>query len=157
MADFAFEGNLTYNEAVQRNKTLRELSIYDICDGDLTGIKDDDIPQFEEDVCKRFNYYKRLVQLGEYTYEEMIEYIVNKHAIKPLNNNKVNLSTDDGIKKLFEFCEMNVEIIEVNSKPIFSDAFSDAIKNIQIVDIDKHFERKSKTKSIKPKKNKNKG
>ena len=149
--------HLSYEEASRREKRLRELCEYDLCEGKLLTLDKDQASSFGEKVFNRFNFYKSLIQTGEYSYDELVDFIVNKHALKSMIDKKFDITTDEGISYLFSQSEKNVlekENLESDIEKIkslyntsISSIVNPSLHTIPVIDIDKKFHKKNSNPS----------
>lgn len=101
---------ISYQDAMARDKLLYELSMYDLCGGMMRIIKsEEDYMEFNQKIFDRFNFYKRLIQIGEYTFDELVNDILSRNAAIKIENKKINLNSDKDINNIISKFEKDIE------------------------------------------------
>jgi hypothetical protein len=117
---------MTLAEAHRRDKFLHDLAVYEVTKGlMITKISQEGILNLYSQVAHKFNYFKRLIQSGEYTIEELEDFITSKYAA--IASPKLELGIDKIDEYMKEFDEReDVDQISVNAKSpedLFGDVF----------------------------------
>ncbi len=99
----------SFEDACALDKYLFQLSMYEICGGKMIAFQSqEDYSKVQVKAVERFNYYKRMIQLGEFTIYDISNMIVDKNAALPELDLKVNLNSDESISRMMFLFEDNV-------------------------------------------------
>lgn len=86
-----FHSPISYNEARKLDNILYELCIYDVSNGQMLSFEEpEEIMDLQKQIADRFNLYKRLIQLGEVTFEELISDITARNSAINYSYTEVN-------------------------------------------------------------------
>ena len=109
----------SFNEAVKLDALLFNLATYDMSKG-LAYIPDsaDGFIEFQKSIAQKFNYYKRLIQIGEMTFEDIQQSIVEKNGpfLQPKPKTVDDVIDDTAIiaNKTAEIDKLQEEISAIN-------------------------------------------
>ena len=146
--------SLSFSEIAFRDKVLYEVAMYDVLKGMMKIYDtDEEYDAFKSLAVKRFNLYKRLIIVGEFTFEELVEYVTNKYAAKLEENLTIYPGRAGESKRLFKYCEeQEKRVKQMDVVQAISNIFNvntgklDGLNSIPKTDIDKNFTKKKRAK-----------
>lgn len=99
----------SFEDACALDKYLFSLSMYEVVGGKMLSFTGpEDYLKVQVKAVERFNYYKRMIQLGEFTILDISNMIVEKNAALPELDLKVNLNSDESISRMMNIFEDNI-------------------------------------------------
>lgn len=97
---------ISYKEAMDRDNLLYLLSRYDVLGGFMRVIDtSEEMRELAKSTFSKFNHNKRLIQLGEYTFDEIIEDILRRNAAYKREDKVVNFESDEDMKVMIDTFE----------------------------------------------------
>jgi len=113
---------ITYQEAMARDAILFDLARYDAMGGQIPfSENEEDFLKIQLDIHKNsallFNRYKKLIRIGEFTFEEMVDDILARNAAfeqpkKTFNKKTFNINCDKELNDMFNSFEKKLTIKE---------------------------------------------
>lgn len=123
---------ITYQEAMARDAILYDLARYDAMGGQIPFADNpEEIMKIQIETIKNtallFNKYKKLIRMGEYSFEEMVDDILARNAAFEQPKDTINLNSDKELNTMVSLFEKNLAKKENN------DAIADLTDKLQKV------------------------
>ena len=106
---------ISYSDAMERDKILHGLAVYDACNGMMHSFNTKEkYIDMRIKAANFFNRYKRMIQYGEFTFEEIIDDVIQRNAAHRISPKKVNFNSDASVRRMMMEFESRENSREIN-------------------------------------------